>query len=104
MIHPGDDGTATVRATFLIDPAGIVRLSSYYPASNGRNVEETLRMLAALQETDATGLSTPAGWQPGDPGVTPPPVSIDEADRTAAAGAGTWYYQPDGAASAGRRP
>jgi peroxiredoxin (alkyl hydroperoxide reductase subunit C) len=94
MVHPSDVNTATVRATFLIDPQGIVRASSYYPMSNGRNVEETLRLLAALQETDATGLSTPAGWKPGDDGILPPPLSMDEADAAPPGAPGAWYYRP----------
>lgn len=94
MIHPADTDTSTVRGTFLIGPTGIVRLMSYYPMATGRSVEELLRTLAALQETDASGLSTPAGWQPGQDGVLPPPVTVPEADARTAAGAPAWYYQP----------
>ncbi len=92
MIHPSDADTATVRATFLIDPTGIVRLLTYYPLSNGRDVEEILRVLAALQETDASGLSTPAGWTPGQDGVLSPPLTVAEADRREREGAVAWYY------------
>ena len=102
MIHPGDTNTATIRATFLIDPTGIVRLVSYYPMANGRNVDEMLRTLAALQETDATGLATPAGWQPGSDGVLPPAVTMQEADARKAAGAPVWYYAPRRSGEAGR--
>src|ERR1700761_5458954 len=49
MVHPADTDTSTVRASFLIDPTGIVRLITYYPMANGRNVDELLRALAALQ-------------------------------------------------------
>lgn len=94
MIHPADTNTSTVRASFLIDPTGIVRMLAYYPMATGRNVDETLRTLAALQETDASGLSTPAGWRPGDEGILPPPVTVAEADQRAAGGATAWYYQP----------
>jgi len=93
MIHPADADTSTVRATFLIDPAGIVRLLTYYPMATGRNVEELLRALAALQETDASGLATPAGWQRGQDGVLPPPLTVTEADARIKAGAPAWYYQ-----------
>jgi peroxiredoxin 2/4 len=97
MIHPADTNTATVRATFLIDPTGIVRLLTYYPMATGRNVEELLRALAALQETDASGLSTPAGWRPGQEGVLPPPLTIAEADARSKAGAKAWYFKQQGA-------
>lgn len=93
MIHPSDTDTATVRASFLIDPAGIVRMLSYYPMATGRNVDELLRTLAALQETDASGLSTPAGWRAGADGILPPPVTVAEADEREKAGAPSWYYQ-----------
>ena len=92
MIHPADADTSTVRATFLIDPTGIIRLMTYYPMSTGRNLDEALRALAALQETDASGLSTPAGWQPGEDGILPPPTTIAEADARTEAGATSWYY------------
>jgi peroxiredoxin (alkyl hydroperoxide reductase subunit C) len=82
-----------VRATFLIDPTGIVRLLTYYPMATGRNLEELVRALAALQETDASGLSTPAGWQPGDEAILPPPLTVAEADARTEAGATAWYYQ-----------
>jgi peroxiredoxin (alkyl hydroperoxide reductase subunit C) len=97
MIHPADADTSTVRASFLIDPTGIVRLLTYYPMATGRNLEEFLRALAALQETDASGLSTPAGWQPGEDGVLPPPMTVAEADARTEAGATAWYYHSQAA-------
>ena len=51
------------RATFIIDPAGIVRHASVTDASVGRNPEETLRILKALR----TGELRPVSWKPGDP-------------------------------------
>lgn len=94
MVHPADTSTATVRGSFLIDPAGIIRMLSYYPMTTGRSVEELLRTLAALQESDASGLSTPADWRPGQEGVLPPPVTIQEAAARKDAGAPAWYYLP----------
>ncbi len=94
MIHPGDTSTATVRGSFLIDPAGIVRMLSFYPMAIGRNVDEIIRTLAALQENDASGLSTPADWQPGQDGVLPPPSTVQEADARSASGAPAWYFLP----------
>ncbi len=94
MIHPADTNTATVRASFLIDPAGIIRLFTYYPSPIGRNAEEMLRALAALQEADASGLSTPGEWQPGDDGLLPPPVTMEAADASVRSGAPLWYYKP----------
>lgn len=94
MLHPADTSTATVRGSFLIDPAGTIRMLSYYPMTTGRSVEELLRTLAALQESDASGLSTPADWRPGQDGVLPPPQTVQEAAARSAAGAPDWYYTP----------
>ena len=94
MIHPGDTSTATVRGSFLIDPTGVVRMLSFYPMAVGRNVDEIIRTLAALQENDVSGLSTPADWQPGQDGVLPPPATVQEADARSAAGAPALYFLP----------
>lgn len=67
MIQPNASGTHAVRAVFIIDPKGIVRAIMYYPASVGRNMDEILRTLIALQTSDAFKCSTPADWVPGDP-------------------------------------
>ena len=97
MLHPADTSTATVRGSFLIDPAGIIRMLAYYPMTTGRSVEELLRTLAALQESDASGLSTPADWRPGEEGVLPPPLTAQDAAARSAAGGPAWYYLPQAA-------
>jgi peroxiredoxin (alkyl hydroperoxide reductase subunit C) len=74
MIHPGAADTSAVRATFVIDPDGILRAMVYYPMSNGRSIDEFLRLVAALQTSDANGIATPEGWQPGDKVIVPPPA------------------------------
>lgn len=66
--------TSTVRAVFIIDPEGIVRLIMYYPASVGRNFDEIKRALIALQTTDKNGVATPADWKPGDDVIDPNPA------------------------------
>jgi alkyl hydroperoxide reductase subunit AhpC len=60
---------ASRRATLIIDPEGIVQHVSIYPADVGRNVEEMLRILHALQHSRQTGQMTPAGWRKGSPGI-----------------------------------
>ena len=86
--------SATVRATFVIDPEGIIRAMNWYPVSTGRSIDEILRLVAALQASDATGLQTPADWQPGEPGVAPTPVTTAEIEA-ARGGEGVvdWYYR-----------
>jgi peroxiredoxin (alkyl hydroperoxide reductase subunit C) len=78
MIQPSQSTTAAVRAVFFIDDKGVLRAMIYYPLSNGRYMPEILRMVRALQTTDAHGVSTPANWQPGEKVVVPPPKTVDE--------------------------
>ncbi|MBN2797867.1 MAG: peroxiredoxin [Deltaproteobacteria bacterium] len=80
MVQPGAASTAAVRAVFVIDPAQKLRAMVYYPLSNGRVIAEFLRLVEALQTTDATGLATPEGWQPGDACIVPPPGTTQAAE------------------------
>ncbi|TXT58717.1 MAG: Peroxiredoxin [Promethearchaeota archaeon] len=61
MIHPGT-GSSTVRAVFIVDPKGITRLILYYPKEIGRNMDEILRSLEALQLADKESVAVPANW------------------------------------------
>ena len=79
MIQPGASDTSAVRATFIIDPEGILRAMVYYPMSNGRSVDEFLRVLKALQTSDEFKVATPENWQPGDDVIVPPPATMEEA-------------------------
>jgi peroxiredoxin 2/4 len=72
MIMPGEDSTKAVRAVFVIDPKGVIRTIIYYPLSLGRNFDELLRVVTALQTADAFSVATPADWRPGDPVIVPP--------------------------------
>lgn len=80
MIMPGADDTSAVRATFVIDPDGILRAMVYYPMSNGRSIDEFLRLVKALQTSDANKVATPENWQPGQPVIVPPPQTTDAAE------------------------
>ena len=79
MIHPGASDTSAVRATFLIDPEGVIRAMVYYPMSNGRSVDEFVRLLTALQTSDVNKVATPENWQPGEPVIVPPPATAQAA-------------------------
>ncbi len=61
MIHPGK-GSQTVRAVFIIDPKGYIRLILYYPQEIGRNMDEIVRAVKALQVSDENGVAVPANW------------------------------------------
>ena len=81
MIHHNASDAKTVRAVFIIDPAGIIRMILYYPLTTGRNFDEIQRALVALQTTDAFRVSTPADWQPGDDVVVSAPATVAEMDN-----------------------
>lgn len=72
MIQPGESSTKAVRAVFVIDPKGIIRAIVYYPLSVGRNFDELLRLLIALQTADAFSVALPADWRPGEDVIVPP--------------------------------
>jgi alkyl hydroperoxide reductase subunit AhpC len=71
MIHPEASATATVRSLFVIDPAKKVRLMITYPMSTGRNFDEVLRVIDALQLTDKYTVATPGNWKDGDDVIIP---------------------------------
>jgi alkyl hydroperoxide reductase subunit AhpC len=79
MIHPGEGDTSTVRSVFVIAPNNKVRLTLTYPKSVGRNFDEILRVLDALQATDANPVSTPVDWKPGDRIIVAPTMSTEDA-------------------------
>ena len=83
MLHPGK-GTNTVRAVFIGDPAGKVRLVLYYPQEIGRNIDEILRAVKALQISEKQG-AIAAGWPEneliGDRIIIPPPKDIKTAEK-----------------------
>ena len=80
MVQPGASDTSAVRATFVIDPDGVLRAMLYYPMSNGRSVAEILRLVKALQTTDNNVCATPENWQPGDEVIVPPPATTMAAE------------------------
>jgi alkyl hydroperoxide reductase subunit AhpC len=76
MLQPGVSSTATVRTVFFIDPQSTIRAILIYPLTNGRNIKEIIRLLEALQETDANKVVTPANWRPDCPALYPPPETV----------------------------
>ena len=84
MLHPGK-GSNTVRAVFVVDPKGVMRLMIYYPQEIGRNMEEVLRSLKALQTSDKNQVAIPANWPNneliGDRVIVPPANTEKEAEE-----------------------
>ncbi len=79
MIHPGEGDTSTVRSVFIIDPNNKVRLTLTYPKSVGRNFDEIVRVIDALQLTDKVSVSTPVDWTPGSRVIVAPTISTEDA-------------------------
>ncbi len=95
MVHEAVSDTATVRAVFFIDPKNTIRALLYYPLSLGRNVDELLRAIDAMQTADANACATPANWRPGEPVIVPAPITQADAEKRAAGAPGMevtdWY-------------
>jgi thioredoxin-dependent peroxiredoxin len=89
MIHPNASGggprtandNATIRAVFLIGPDKKVKATFTYPMSAGRNFDEVLRLLDALQLNAKHTVATPVNWKPGDDVIIPTSVSDEDAKK-----------------------
>jgi peroxiredoxin (alkyl hydroperoxide reductase subunit C) len=95
MIHTPSAVTATVRCVFIIDPKRNVRAMIYYPLNVGRNFDEIMRVVDALQTVDANGVACPANWKPGDEVIVPPPVTMKAAEERVAnkeLNVTDWYF------------
>jgi len=77
MLQPGESETAAVRAVFIIDPTGKIRLIMYYPLNVGRNMEEIKRTLLALQTSDEYKVAMPLNWQPGEKVIVGAPKTLE---------------------------
>jgi peroxiredoxin (alkyl hydroperoxide reductase subunit C) len=78
MLQPNESETAAVRAVFFIDPYLKIRLIMYYPLNVGRNMEEILRALQALQISDKHNVALPLNWKKGEKVIVPPPKTLIE--------------------------
>uniref|UniRef100_A0A7C5V0Q1 Peroxiredoxin n=1 Tax=Caldicellulosiruptor owensensis TaxID=55205 RepID=A0A7C5V0Q1_9FIRM len=80
MIHEAK-GTNTVRAVFIVDDKGVLRLMMYYPQEVGRSIDEILRALKALQVSTQNGVALPENWPNngliGDKVIIPPAATED---------------------------
>ncbi len=84
LLHPGK-GTNTVRAVFIVDPNGVLRLVLYYPQEIGRNMDEILRAVKALQLSDKNEVAMPANWPNNnliqDRVIIPPAKNVADAEK-----------------------
>lgn len=78
MVASQDSDSATVRTTFFIDPDGIIRAMTCYPANVGRSTPEMLRLLDALQAVDDGPVLAPANWEQGQKLLRQPSAQLDD--------------------------
>jgi alkyl hydroperoxide reductase subunit AhpC len=88
MIHPNASGgsrtavdNATVRSVFIVGPDKKIKAMLIYPMSAGRNFDEVLRLLDALQLNARHTVATPVNWRPGDDVIIPTSVSDEDARK-----------------------
>ena len=81
MLHEASAATAAVRAVFFIDAERKLRAMIYYPLNVGRNFDEVLRVVDALQTADEHNVACPADWRPGDKVIVPPPATTSQASE-----------------------
>jgi peroxiredoxin (alkyl hydroperoxide reductase subunit C) len=74
MIHPESDNNRDVRGVFIIDTDNKIRAEFFYPQEIGRNMNEILRTVIALQTADKNRVMTPANWNIGNDVLTPFPL------------------------------
>jgi peroxiredoxin (alkyl hydroperoxide reductase subunit C) len=80
MVHAPSSVTAAIRCVFFIDPKRILRAMIYYPLNVGRNFDEILRVVDALQAVDTSGVACPANWKPGEDVIVPAPTTAQAAE------------------------
>ncbi|WP_459662308.1 peroxiredoxin [Novosphingobium sp. 11B] len=88
MIDETTDNSAGMRATYFIDPNGVIGAIAHHPHTIGRSIDEMIRMVAALQATHSSGKLAPADWQPGRPLLLP--ANEDAQDEI------DWFCRSDG--------
>jgi thioredoxin-dependent peroxiredoxin len=88
MIHPNASGgartandNATVRSVFIVGPDKKVKAMLVYPMSAGRNFDEVLRLLDALQLNAQHAVATPVNWRPGEDVIIPTSVPDEDAKK-----------------------
>lgn len=78
MVHPAISENHAIRTVYIIDPEGILRTYIAYPSSVGRNIDEIVRIVDALQLVDEKKVATPANWKPGENVIIPPPRTTED--------------------------
>ncbi len=91
MLHSATNSTRDVRGVFIIDPDNVIKAEYFYPMAVGRNTDEIVRLLTALEKTENDHVMTPANWKAGDD-VLVPTIPDSRESKTELAEQG--YYSP----------
>lgn len=91
MLDDAARDSSAMRATYFIDPQGVVRALTWYPPTVGRSVEEMLRLVTALRKAATGDVMTPEGWTPGAD-LLLPPVGV-AAEALAPGATASWFYR-----------
>jgi peroxiredoxin (alkyl hydroperoxide reductase subunit C) len=81
MIHPASNSTKSVRGVFIISPENTIQAIYFYPKSVGRNTDELIRMVTALQTTESGKVLTPVNWRAGNDLLVPLPPALDASGK-----------------------
>ncbi|WP_037218094.1 peroxiredoxin [Rhizobium sp. IBUN] len=91
MLDSSSENSGSVRATYVVDPKGIIRAIVWYPMNVGRSVGELLRLVEALQTSEREGALAPEGWKHGDALLEPAAASMEEGNDLRKGE--SWYYR-----------
>ncbi len=96
IIHPGK-GLSTIRAVFICDTEGKIRVIMYYPPEVGRNINEIIRAVKAIKIADEKDVALPADWPNNeliqDKVIIPPPLDVNKAkERSNIPGSYDWWF------------
>ena len=92
MIHQHTASSKDVRGVFIIDPSNVIRALFFYPVTTGRNMNEIMRTVEALQVSDKQMVLTPANWEPGkDVMLTGGAVGAQTTNKDPNVSELTWY-------------
>jgi peroxiredoxin (alkyl hydroperoxide reductase subunit C) len=81
MVEAHSGRTSNIRGVFIVDPDNKIQSINFYPVNIGRNLDEMIRTLQALQVSEKHDVLTPVNWTMGDRVLIPAPETIEEAEK-----------------------
>lgn len=81
MVHEKSSTIHAVRTVIIINPHGKIAFMVTYPMPVGRNIDEIIRVIDAMQIVESKKVATPANWQKGESVIAPPPETAEAAEK-----------------------